>query len=527
MSSSVVSAAALSTMMVMTTTASAGNWCENPSISLDPPYVTTWGFDPNSHRALDDPKSTLNGSNVQSLKLAWAFGLAGTETARSQPVIAGDILFVASTSGTLFALDRTSGCIKWQYRSSAPLHTSLLLGTVAGKDALLVGDTSAHINAIDANEGVLLWRTDVALFEQTRLTGAVVQHESKLIVPISTAEVWMARNPQYECCKAHGGVRLLDADTGAILWTVHLTPDATPQGTTTSNVARWGPSGAPIWSTPTIDAERRLIYVGSGQNYSLPATDTSDSILALALETGEVVWKYQATEGDTWNSACGRRSGPNCPEERGGDFDFGAQVIIASTSSGEDILLAGQKSGEVHALDPDAGGALVWKQKVGQGSALGGIHWGLAVSEGKVFVPISDPPLPGQGFGPQPGLYALDIDTGEFAWSSPAPGPCPTANPRACWLYYRMSAAPTALPGVVFAPSLDGILRAFSTTDGRLLWQFDTNKAFATVNGVDARGGSMDSAGVIAAGNMIYVQSGYGSFGQLPGNVLLAFAIGD
>ena len=483
--------------------------------------------------------TSIDAGNVGKLELSWAFALPNTTDARSQPVVTTDTLFVAAVSGHLFALDRLTGCTRWHWESAGPLRTALTLGTVRRGDAalpaLFLGDATGFVTALDAASGEVLWRTQVKLFDLSMLTGAVVQHGNRLIVPISAIEVAVAANPAYECCKTHGAVRMLDANTGDILWTTRLAPEAQPTGKTSAGVAQWGPSGVPVWSTPTVDAERGVVYVGTGENTSSPATDKSDSIVALSLEDGTIEWHFQALAGDVFNNACaGMQKGPNCPKEDGPDFDFGASVIIARDSRGRDLLLAGQKSGEVFALDPDAEGKVVWRRRVGAGSALGGVHWGLATSEGRVYVPISDPPFPQPDYVPRTGLYALAIDDGAVVWQHPIERGCET-NIMAyfqretlypeCSFFYGLSAAPMALPGVVFAPALDGKLRAFAAKTGEILWSYDTVQPYDTVNGVRAHGGAIDSAGVIAVGDMVYVQSGYSLFGQLPGNVLLAFKL--
>jgi polyvinyl alcohol dehydrogenase (cytochrome) len=71
---------------------------------------------------------------------------------------------------------------------------------------------------------------------------------------------------------------------------------------------------------------------------------------------------------------------------------------------------------------------------------------------------------------------------------------------------------------------MDGHLRAFSAEDGRILWDFDTVRDYATVNGVKAKGGSIDGPGAVVVKGMVFVNSGYSRFGGMPGNVLLAFA---
>jgi polyvinyl alcohol dehydrogenase (cytochrome) len=511
--------------------------CANREVDASRPRITGWGMDPNGARRIGAEVTRIDAGNVSRLELKWAFGLPGASEARSQPVATEDTLFVAASSGHVFALDRHSGCIKWH--RATPVRTSLLLGEIgtgAGvRGTLFFGDTQGFVTALDATDGRIVWRTRAGIFEASTLTGALVQHGERLFVPISSAEVGLAANPQHECCRTHGAIRALDAATGEVLWTHHMTPHAQPTTPSRIGVMRWAPSGAPVWSTPTVDARRGLLYVGTGQNYSSPPTDRSDAIVALDLETGEARWHFQATAGDAWNIGCGGAvPGPNCPDEDGPDFDFGAAVVIATDSRGRELLLAGQKSGGVWALDPDDGGKVVWNRRLGSGSKLGGIHWGLTADGNRLFVPLADPPVPNGDHPPEPGLYALAIDDGSLVWKHLVERGCETdmtAYSRRetlypdCSFFYALSSAPTTLPGVVVTGALDGRIRAIATADGSELWRYDTMRPFDTVNGVPAHGGSIDSGGAIAVGTMLYIQSGYSAFRQLPGNVLLAFGL--
>ena len=509
--------------------------CSNEPISFAT-SMTSWGF--NDKNTRHQEHTSINTHNVDQLKLAWSFGLPETSTARSQPVITDNTVFVASTSGHVYALDRERGCERWHFRSENPLRTSLTLGTVKSQPALFVGDQRRGVLAIDAEKGRLLWRREVGLFEASMLTGATVQHGNRLFVPISAFGVALAQNPNYECCKSHGGVRALDADTGNILWTAHMTPNAEKTYVNSAGTQMWGPSGAPVWTTPAIDPKRRRIYIGTGENTSTPATDLSDAIVAIDMDTGEIVWSYQGTSGDAFNMACGWRRGPSCPKENGPDFDFGASPVIVTLSDGRDVIVAGQKSGDVHCLDANSGD-LIWRTKVGQGSALGGVHWGIAVSEKHVVVPIADPGSPRSGYQPTPGVYALDLHTGEVIWTHKAVRGCtPEANeqPRtrrrgarnrwpSCPRQYAFSAAASSTPSLALASALNGHTMAFDLSDGTVLWEDNTVRSYNTVNGVEAHGGAIDSPGAQIMDDMLFVQSGYGMFGQMPGNVLLAYRL--
>lgn len=516
---------------------SATAMCAQRKVDAAPAVITGWAFNAAGSRALGTSQTRIDSDTAGSLELAWAFGLPGTVDTRSQPVATATTLFVGSAGGHVFALDRLSGCVKWH--RATPLRTSLTLGRIQRPDsviaALFFGDQQGFVTAVDAASGDILWRQHVGLFEASMLTGAVVQHGGTLIVPISSIEVGLASDPTYECCRNHGGVRAIDAATGNILWTTHLAIDATPTTKSAAGVQQWGPSGVPVWSTPTVDAKRGVVYVATGENYSMPATDLSDAIVALDLADGRIRWHFQATAGDAYNTACDvMPPGPNCPAKRGPDFDFGAGVVIADDGNGKELLLAAQKSGVVWALDPDASGKVVWQRQVGAGSALGGVHWGIAVADDRVYVPAADPQFPIPGYEPKPGLYALSVTDGSVVWSHRIERGCEadlmgyftrtTLYPQ-CSFYFGLSAAPTALPGAVVAGGLDGKLRIFAAADGKQLWSFATARAYDAVNGIPAHGGAIDAAGAIAVGNMLYAQSGYSLFGQLPGNVLLAFRV--
>ena len=506
-----------------------------PSTPATTPVLSQWGFDANNSRWQRD--TAINAGNVGSLRLKWAFAAPNVASMRSLPAITEDTIFLSTLAGRLFALDRQTGCIRWTYRAELPLRTAVTLGRAGGADgadgraALFVGDQAAAIHAIDAETGALIWKQDVALFDASVTTGAPIQYGDTLFVPISAFGVALAMQPDYECCKSHGAVSALRVADGRVLWTTRMTAEAKPTYKNKLGVQMWGPSGAPVWTTPAIDAKRGLVYVGTGENTSSPATHLSDAIVALSMESGEIKWHFQGTKDDAFNMACGRQqASDSCPKENGPDFDFGASVIIAKTSEGKDILLAGQKSGDVYALDPDAKGKLLWQRRIGPGSALGGVHWGIAADAKQVYVPIADPFF--AGITRKPGVWALNIDDGVDAWHQKADRDC-TPTPRRdqatpwpdCPFRYEFSAAASIAADVVLAGALDGRAFAFHSQSGELLWEFATNRAFEAVNGVSGHGGAIDNAGLVAVDDLLIVLSGYDMFGQMPGNVLLVFQL--
>ncbi len=524
--------------------------CDNPAMDLQP-ITTGWGLGKHNQRYLPAEVSGIHPGNVTSLKLKWAFAYPQVADARSQPLMTKDTLFVGSKSGNLFALDSDRGCIKWRFRADSSVRSGLVLGERDGKPALFFGDALSSAYAVDAKTGQLLWKTSLSLYPTSVITGSPAYHQGKLYVPVSSYEIAAAGMPNYPCCHSHGAVVALDVQAGQQDWIWHGTDKATLQQVTPEGQKRFGPSGVSVWSTPTIDAKRGLLYFGTAENLTQPATDNSDAIIALDLKTGAERWKYQALKNDVWNSAC-LNGGPNCPQNAGQDFDFGASVILTQNREGKDVLLAGQKSGAVYAFDPDGHangqGKLLWNNVDTRNTVYSpnpGVHWGMAVEGQTLFVPIADADRPFPDYTPRPGLYALDINTGERVWASPVSRSCKfksdadgsyglqamrdkSAGEAAdCSFHYSLSAAVTATDGLVFAGGLDGILRAYDSATGEVLWQTRTAQTYQGVNGIEGRGGSIDVDGPVLGDGKLVIHSGYSMFGQLPGNVLLVYEVSD
>ena len=324
------------------------------------------------------------------------------------------------------------------------------------------------------------------------------------------------------CCTNRGAVVALDARTGKARWKTYTIPSpAVEQYRNTENIPQYGPAGASVMNSPTIDKQRGLLYFGTGQNHGSPADTNSDAVFAIAISDGHIVWKTQTTVGDTWPAFS---SQPNDNHEVHQDFDFSASPILIAGEGGNDILVAGQKSGEIFGFNPD-NGDIVWRRQLGRGGAMGGVHFGMAAQGQTVFVPIHDndtwletlqPALTGSA---KPGLFALDAFSGKQLWSAPLQKNCRKGD--RCLGY---SAAITATPHAVFAARRDGELQAFNSRTGALIWSFDTAREFTALNGDLASGGSIAGAGPVVVDGMVYLNSGYGLYGSLPGNVLLAFS---
>lgn len=516
----------------------SGIMCDADDRLVDPGAAVTLpmvGVDFRSTRHLSAAQAGLSSDDLKDLELAWAIGFPDTTALRAAPAIVGSTMFYTPTqTGRLLALDMNVPCVKWVYDAETELRSSVTYGHLGdgGGEALVLADRLGRVHAVDPRNGERIWMVEGRHTEAGAITGAPVLYRDRIIVPVSASGVGRATDPNYECCAEHGAVVALDAATGRKLWTYHTMPDAEYTGEVNRlGVKLRGPSGAPIWSTPSIDEKRGLVYATTGQNTSLPATSTSDAVLAIDIESGELVWSFQALANDVWNLACRtpwERSGPNCPSPRDSvlkDFDFGAAAVIARRRTGDDILLAGQKSGDVWALHPDTG-ALLWNQRIGQGTPLGGIHWGLAIDGERVFAAINDPGPAGDGFSPVPGMNALDIDTGEVVWQQRVHADCREsrrARFERCGERFGLSAAPLVIDASVVAGGVDGRVYIYDARTGEEVFRYDTLRDFATLNGVPANGGAIDSHSLFAGAGMLFVASGYSSFGQAPGNVLLAF----
>jgi polyvinyl alcohol dehydrogenase (cytochrome) len=514
----------------------ASAFCSASDSILSGPANDTWsGWSPSTSntRYQTTDRAGLAPGQVPRLKLKWALGFPGDVTAFAAPSVVNGTLFVGSASGAVEAVDAKTGCTHWVFQSNGPVRAAILPVTQGAANSLVFTDLIGWAYALDAKTGHLLWKKRIDEHEAARLTGSAVEVDGIVYIPAASWEETRSLNPEYPCCTFRGSVTALRAHDGSVLWkTYTIDQPARKTVVNSAGAQQSGPSGAPVWSAPTVDAKRGLLYVATGDNYSEPATLTSDAVMALDLKTGKIAWSTQVTANDAYTSAC-RSKGVNCPPADGPDFDFGSSAILVRAPNGKEILVAGQKSGMVYAFDPDAKGKILWQTRVGKGGLNGGVQWGMATDGQKVYAAVSDVhavmntagPVGGATFDPAEGggLTALHLEDGAKAWFAPS-YPCDPPRPGCS---PGQSAALTLIPGVVFSPGLDGHLRAFSTEDGTMVWDFDTAKEYPTVNGVPARGGSIDGAGPVVAGGMVFVNSGYPRNGGMPGNVLLAFAPED
>lgn len=473
-----------------------------------------WSADGTNARFQKNPG--IPASDVPRLKLKWSFGLPGATYVFGQPSVVAGRVFVAADTGYVYSLNAGTGCVYWSFLAEAAVRTAVSVAPVSGGEfGAFFGDQKGNVYAVNARTGARLWNVQVEDHPLTRLTGALRVYENRLYVPVAGAEEGTAAQPNYPCCTFRGSVVALDPSTGKQIWktyTIAEKPKVVRKNS--KGVELWGPAGSGVWNSPTIDAKRKALYIGTGDAYTSPAAKSSDGLMALDLATGKVLWSVQDLAGDAWLVGCpedATKRPENCPKELGPDYDFGSSPILKDLPGGKRVLVAGQKSGMVWGHDPDNRGAVLWKTPTTStpAPASGQIVWGGAADDGSAYFGLHSG-----------GIVALQLTNGERRWFT-------QIDPVVARLPGEEGSV-SAIPGAVFSGAWDGVLRALSTDKGSVVWQFNTVQEFKTTNGVAAKGGSIVAAGPTVAGGMVYVGSGYPGLGAgagLPGNVLLAFGV--
>jgi polyvinyl alcohol dehydrogenase (cytochrome) len=493
--------------------AAAGRCPGNPQ-RFSPGSADWNGWGVNVSNARFQANSGIKAEDVPRLKLKWAFGFPDDTQAAGQPTIVSGRVFVGSNGGTVYSLDAATGCVYWTYDAGGIVRTaiSIVRSPKSSHWIAYFGDYHAWAHAVDAETGRPLWKVKVDDHPAARIVGSPTYYKGRLYVPVASSEELDGGNAQYECCTFRGSLNALDAETGRAIWKSYSIPDPPkPYKTNSPGTRLYGPAGAGIWNSPTIDEKRQRVYVGTGNSYTGVSIPTSDSILAFDLATGSLLWSTQATPGDNWMVGCPK--GANCPENPGDDTDFGSASVLRPLSGGKQVLVATQKSGVVYGLDPDQRGKILWQTRLGVGGAQGGIQWGGALDDRTIYAAVSDTNKGDKGM---PGMYAVSVATGEKLWSTPAPD--------GAGIKAQLSAV-SAMPGIAFSGSWGGHFRAYSTKTGEIVWDFDAMRNFETINHVAAQGGSFNGGGPAIANGMVFTTSGYGFIGGTPGNVLLAFSV--
>jgi len=504
--------------------------CTDKPAPLNLAAASQWnGWGRTNDQARFQPNPGLAFADLPKLKLKWAFAYAGSRS--GQATVIGDRLFLTSASGAVYALNARTGCAYWRYDVPGGSRSSAVVAPLTGPKAekggkpryaaYLTGWTDKTAYALDADTGQLIWKTLADGQKEVQMTGSPTLHAGVLYVPVSSAEEAIAVDDNYECCKFRGAVAALDAKTGRKLWETFVAPPAKPFKKSPKGTQMYGPAGGAVWSSPTIDAKRGVLYVATGDSYTDVDFPNDDAIVAMDLKTGAIRWSKRLAEGDNYIIGCdGPAPRANCPKPGGPDYDFGVSPILKTLPSGKQILLAGQKSAQVYGLDPDARGAILWQQRLSNGGPLGGVEFGMAADGNTLYAPISDIFVKGK---PARGLYAFSIADGKPLWS--APSPVVTCAWKYPFCSGALSQAVSAMPGVVFAGAMDGRFRAYDAKSGKIVWEVDTGQKVATVSGKEAVGGVMDGAGPTIANGVVYVNSGYQGRSGVPGIVLMAFSV--
>jgi polyvinyl alcohol dehydrogenase (cytochrome) len=493
-----------------------GHCASNPPIGQVSRGEDWDGWSPTSDNARFQARPGLTAAEVPRLKLKWAFGFPDGLSAYSQPTVAAGRVFVGADTGYVYALSAKTGCVYWSYKARAAVRSAPSVGKVgsgkAARLAVFFGDFQAHAYAVDAQTGKELWVTKVDPHFVARVTAAPTYYEGRLYVPISSSEGFSASTLDYPCCTSRGSVSALDAATGKVIWKAWSMPTPQPTHKNSKGVQQYAPAGGPVWNAPTIDPVRHAVYFGNGDASTEPAPPTTDSVMAVDMASGKLLWHYQTLAGDAFLGGCEQKKTEDCPKHPGPDYDIGNSPILKSLPGGHRVLLVGTKDGYAIALDPDRKGKLLWKEQVVPAEArkligahaAGGIYWGGAADSANVY------------YGLDAGaMTALRISDGKQLWYTQL------SKPES-----KNSAAASVIPGVAFVGGMDGMLHAVATSDGKELWSFDTSQSFDTVNRIPAHGGGMGSAGPTVSGGMVFVGSGYAVVGDRSGNALLAFAPG-
>jgi polyvinyl alcohol dehydrogenase (cytochrome) len=526
--------------------AAMSNACSAP-LRLDNPMTKPrWnGWNPDqttSYRFVPPETGKLTGDQIPRLKLKWAVAFPDAASpAQSQPTVVGGALFIGTDNNFVYALDAKSGCMYWSYDAKAQVRGAVSVGEpkgVAGvRFAAYFGDMTGMVHAVNAETGKGLWTLKSDPHPGAKITGAVVLDPAgtRLFVPVASWEEQTGAIVSYQCCKFQGSVVAVDVKSGKQVWKSYAMAER-PHALGKKNSAgteMYGPAGAGIWNAPTLDVKKRVVYAGTGNCYTTEWYDnttagfgdggTCDAVVAFDMETGKRLWHTQLLAGDHDEGGCGR--GPerraNCPgyiQGPGDDVNF---TTLITQPNGKRILLGIQESGRITALDPDNNGAVLWVAQAGDALSPNGAAWGGA------FDPTTQTffrPLPfADGTG---AVSAIRVANGERAWYTalPKPADCPDPNARSCttgnW------AAATTIPGAVLTGDRAGVMRAYSSKDGKIIWEFPTGgKTFQTINGVAGTGGGLGGSSPTIVDGMMYFASGYSILNGAPGNVLLAFGL--
>jgi polyvinyl alcohol dehydrogenase (cytochrome) len=519
------------------------NICKHPAPRFTLSAHDWNGFSPDLENARFQRRPGLRAADISRLKPKWIFAYPGT-MAYGPPSVVSNRVFIGTVTGSVLSLDAKTGCTYWATELGAPVRTPVLVGRWIThfkengsrlRFAAYFGDATARVHAVNAETGEPLWSVKVDEHAFATISGTPALYRGKLFVPLTSGEGSMGPRSDYSCCTFRGGIVALDAYTGKRLWKSYTIAEVPkPFKLNAAGTQLYAPAGVGIWSALTVDVKRGLVYGTTAESKTALSVDTSDAIMAFDLDTGARMWATQATANDNWIQGCeGETPGANCPDPLGPDADFDTPAMLPTMRGGREIIIAGQKSGQVDVVDPNNSGKILWQNNLAHDAdvppgvilrdrAQPGVVFGLAADDSKVYAAIADP---GSNNGHMPlGMYALSLVDGHVVWHTPgAPVPSCSWGDHGCTGAQRT--AVTLIPGALFAGSANGHILSYAADDGRVIWDFDTAHSYDAVNGVKAQGGSIEGIATAVVGGTLYVMSGYATYGGGNGDALIAFTV--
>lgn len=525
------------------TAAAMSNQCSAP-LTLDDPFEKPrWnGWTPDPTRAYRfQPKEAggLTGADLPKLKLKWAFAFPGAASAAwAQPTVVGGTVFIGSDNNHVYGIDAMTGCVYWSYEAHGQVRTAVSIGEITEipgvRYAAYFGDYMGYVTAVNAETGEELWTLLPDDHQAAKITGPPTLDPSPgghLYVGVSSWEQMPGRRITYECCKFQGSLTAIDVNTGRPVWkTYTMAERPRPLRRNSAGTQLYGPAGAAIWNAPTLDLKLRKVYVGAGTCYISEFFEQKVgfdggacvSVMAFDMDTGAREWWTQLVSMDRHPGGCGAEPEElrlNCPGyvDDPDDDPSGAPVLYTA-SDGSRMIIQGQESGRITALDPDDNGAILWVAQAGDKMAAMNGGFGGAFDGEKYFKPL--PFKDGTG-----SIAAIRVADGSRAWYTTLekPDDCDDSKAYECSSANWSSAS--AVPGAVLTGSWDGVVRGYSADTGAILWEYATKQRYEAVNGVPAFGGGIGGGSPTIVDGMLFVGSGYAILGGSPGNVLLAFGL--
>ena len=459
------------------------------------------------------------------MKLKWAFGLPGVSASGSQVSVVGNRVFVGSRNGVVYALDAKSGCLVWAVEADASVRsTPVVVPSVNGRAMVYFGDAHANAYGVDAATGAVVWKSKVEDHGDAMITGGAAYANGRIYVPVASLEESSGGLATYQCCTFRGSVVALDAASGKQIWKTYTIPEvAQPTTRNSRGTQLYGPSGAGVWSTPAVDAgtqsplhrHRRQLLAARGahqrRDHGVGDGHRANSVGAPGAGGRRVEWRLLRAERSRERELSREGRARSRLRQRAGAGDAARRPPPGGRGAEVGRAACGQRRHRRAGVE-DARRVRAAFSAASSGDSL------LTAPRPTSSLSNALERKPGEAGG----LVAVNLADGKPRWSAP-PVAATCGTKTGC--NTGQPAAVSAMPGVVFSGALDGHLRAYDAASGKVIWDIDTTGAHTTVNGVAANGGGLNGPGATIAGGMLFVSSGYGSIGFMPGNVLLAFSV--